>query len=163
MSNQGPLSAPRLFLMCGLPGAGKTTRAKQLEEEHQAVRLTPDDWLEAIHQPAWTRQDHDCLRDPLESLQWSIAERLLELGVNVIIDWGLWGRDERDRLRELAKRFGARVEVQFLNPPHEVLVERLAERRVGCDDLSFCVSDEELDLWSAAFQHPTPDELEIGD
>ena len=154
-----PRSAPRLFLMCGLPGAGKTTRAKQLEEEYQAVRLTPDDWLEAINQPDWTRQDHERLRDPLESLQWSIAERLLELGVNVIIDWRLWGRDERDNLRERAKRFGARVEVQFLDPPREVLVERLAERRRGASDLSFYVSDEELDLWDAGFQRPTAEEL----
>ncbi len=163
MSDSDQPSGPRLFLMCGLPGAGKTTRAKQLEGEHQAVRLTPDDWLRAIHQPDWTRQDHDRLRDPLESLQWSLAERLLKLGVNVIIDWGLWGRDERDRLRELAKRFGARVEVQFLNPPREVLIGRLAERRRGVSDLTFCVSDEELDLWAAAFQHPTPDELEVGE
>ena len=163
MSDQGPLAAPRLFLMCGLPGAGKTTRAKQLEEEHQAVRLTPDEWLAAIHQPGWTREDHDRLRDPLEALQWSTAERLLELGINVVIDWGLWGRDERDRLRELAKRFGARVEVQFLDPPREVLLERLAERRRGATDLSFCVSDEELDLWASVLQPPTPDELEIGE
>ena len=162
MSQQGQVSAPRVFLMCGLPGAGKTTRARQLEEEHQAVRLTPDDWLEAISQPGWTRQDHDALRDPLESLQWSMAERLLELGINVIIDWGLWGRDERDRLRELARRFGAQVQVEYLNPSRELLLERLEERRARCDDVSFCVSDEELDLWADAFQRPTRDELEIG-
>ena len=117
MTGPEPISAPRLFLMCGLPGAGKTTRAKQLEVEHKAVRLTPDDWLAAITQPDWTREVHDRLRDPLESLQWSVAERLLELRVNVVIDWGLWGRDERDRLRERAKKFGARVEVVFLDPP----------------------------------------------
>ena len=74
MSDHRPSSAPRLFLMCGLPGAGKTTRAKQLEEEHQAVRLTPDEWIAAILQPGWTREDLDRLRDPIESLQWGTAE-----------------------------------------------------------------------------------------
>ena len=34
----------RLVLICGLPGAGKTTLAKRLEHELRAVRLCPDEW-----------------------------------------------------------------------------------------------------------------------
>ena len=37
-----------LFLMCGLPGAGKTTMARQLERDRPALRLTPDEWIAAI-------------------------------------------------------------------------------------------------------------------
>ena len=34
---------PTLTLMVGLPGAGKTTRAKELERETGAIRFTPDE------------------------------------------------------------------------------------------------------------------------
>ena len=34
-----------LVLMVGLPGAGKTTRAKELATAHRALRLTPDHWM----------------------------------------------------------------------------------------------------------------------
>jgi predicted kinase len=34
-----------LFLIVGLPGAGKTMRAKSLAAEHAALRLTPDAWM----------------------------------------------------------------------------------------------------------------------
>ena len=34
-----------LFLICGLPGAGKTTLARQLEATHAALRLCPDEWI----------------------------------------------------------------------------------------------------------------------
>ena len=34
--------SPRLILMCGLPGAGKTTLAKRLAEETAALRLSPN-------------------------------------------------------------------------------------------------------------------------
>ena len=107
-----------------------------------------------------------------------MAKRLLELGINVIIDWGLWGRDERDELRKQAKKFGARVEVVFLNPPRDVLLERLAARqtlldpnyyprlrgasgifRVRPEAVENSVLLEELDLWAAGMQNPTPDEL----
>ncbi len=31
--------------MVGLPAAGKTTRAKEIEEARHALRLTPDEWM----------------------------------------------------------------------------------------------------------------------
>jgi len=34
-----------LFLVVGLLGAGKTTRARELAEAHHALRLTPDAWM----------------------------------------------------------------------------------------------------------------------
>ena len=37
-----------IYLIVGLPGAGKTTRAKELEITESALRLTPDDWQMSI-------------------------------------------------------------------------------------------------------------------
>lgn len=52
---------PTLFLMCGLPGSGKTTLAKQLERERSALRLTPDEWLPG-HQDRIMPVDDDSRR-----------------------------------------------------------------------------------------------------
>ena len=79
---------PTLHLMCGLPGAGKTTEARRLEAEFGAVRLTPDDWIHSFNQDHWSRKDIDGLRDPVEAVQKELAARLLSLGVSVILDWG---------------------------------------------------------------------------
>jgi len=40
-----PSMRGKLFVTVGLPGSGKTTRAKELASEFAAVRLTPDDWM----------------------------------------------------------------------------------------------------------------------
>ena len=40
--------APTLFLMVGLPGSGKTVRARELAAERGALRLTADDWALSI-------------------------------------------------------------------------------------------------------------------
>ena len=37
-----------VYLIVGLPGAGKTTRARELEAERAALRLTPDEWQMAV-------------------------------------------------------------------------------------------------------------------
>ena len=92
----------RLIVLCGLPGSGKTTRAKRLEVEMGGVRLCPDEWLPALGTDLW---DH-AARARVEALQWTLAQRLLELGGTVIIEWGVWAREERDTLRLGARARG---------------------------------------------------------
>lgn len=40
---------PNLLLTVGLPGCGKTTAARRFEVEHDALRLTKDDWMKALY------------------------------------------------------------------------------------------------------------------
>jgi predicted kinase len=48
--------------MVGLPGAGKTTRTKELAAEHGALRLSPDAWMI----PLFGESDPGGKRDVLE-------------------------------------------------------------------------------------------------
>src|SRR5690242_20274181 len=110
-----------LFITCGVPGSGKTTVACRLEAEERAVRLTADAWLHELYpneSDAALDTDRPVVerlrwvnahRPPVERLQWALALRMLALGVNVVLDWGLWTRAERDRYRTEAQRRGARV------------------------------------------------------
>jgi predicted kinase len=68
--------------VCGLPGAGKTTLAKALEERLGAIRLSADDWLDALSLDLW---DED-RRARTEALQWTLGQRLLALGVSIVIE-----------------------------------------------------------------------------
>jgi len=80
-----------LFLIVGLPGAGKTVRAKALASEHAALRLTPDAWMI----PLFGDNDADGKRDVLEGRLIWLALDALRLGTSVVLDFGFWGRDER--------------------------------------------------------------------
>src|SRR6185369_7620236 len=89
------VSGPRLIIVCGLPGSGKTTLAKKLESSLHAIRFSADEWMEAL---AINLYDEN-KRSEIERLQWKLAQELLVLGLVVIIEWGTWGRSERDTLR----------------------------------------------------------------
>ena len=151
---QSPNSA-RLIILCGLPGAGKTTRAKQLESRLRAVHLCPDDWLDALSIDLYDEGK----RARIEALQWKLGRQLLALGLTVIIDWGTWGRTERDELRLGARALGAAVELHYVEAPADVLLERIQSR--GRENPP--ITSEALSQWQEVFQAPTPEEMALFD
>jgi predicted kinase len=120
------------------------TTARRLEHEHAALRLTLDEWLQELYPEHWQRAVHpqargdelEHLRAPLELVQWRTALRVLQLGCNVVLDWGLWGREERDRYRMQARAVSARVVLVLLDPPLEELWQRLSARNATPDRLA---------------------------
>ena len=113
------MRGPTLFLAVGLPATGKTTAARRLEVEHDALRLTKDEWMKALY----GEQNPPSASDVIEGRLIEIGLRALELGCNVVIDFGLWGRDERSALRQAAADRGAGVEMHYL----EIVRSRAAE------------------------------------
>jgi predicted kinase len=114
----------RLIIVCGLPGSGKTTRARALEAKLRAVRFCPDDWMESLSIDIYNEE----ARGKLEALQWKLAQELLAPGLLVIIEWDTWARSERDALRLRARELGAAVELHYLFAPPNVLFERIQRR-----------------------------------
>jgi predicted kinase len=149
-----------LFLICGLPGAGKTTLAKRLEQEQQALRLCPDEWITPILKDALDQEELDRLRSPVETLQWGVAQRVLRLGVNVILENGFWGREERERYRLQAEALGAKIELHFLEVSKNELWKRLSKRNAELPAGTFVVTKEQLESWWKLFEPPTLEELE---
>lgn len=146
-----------LLLMCGLPGAGKTTLAKRLEVERCAIRLTPDEWILALGLDPYDEPR----RAVVEDIQWDVARRALELGTSVILDFGFWSRRERDDFRVRASALGVGFEIHFVDAPRSELVARLAARNATAGPGDVLVDAEALDRYISWFEPPAPDELAI--
>lgn len=140
-----------LVLVCGLPASGKTTTASALAIERAAIRLSPDDWMDALGFNLWESE----IRDRVERLQWRLARDLLATGAVVIIEWGTWGRDERARLRAEAGDLGAEVELVLLDPPVEELWRRIQAR----DREEPPITRTDLEEWDRLFERPGDEEL----
>lgn len=153
---------PTLYLMCGLPGSGKTTRAAELEAAGAGVVLNADSWVWQLYPDEADLAARDHRKDLVEQVQWELVERLLACDVNVILDWGLWTRTERDSCRDRARSLGAEVRTVFLDVPLAVLHQRVAERNRDLLPGTFEIAAEELDHWATVFEPPTPEELAGG-
>ena len=145
----------RLIVICGLPGSGKTTLARALEERLGAIRFCPDEWMEALKIDIYDEER----RGRIEALQWELTQAMLARGLMVIIEWGTWGRSERDTLRLGARALGAAVELHFLSAPLDVLFERVQRRRLEDPP----ISREDLAHWANTIQVPTADEMSLYD
>jgi len=141
--------------VCGLPGSGKTTHAKGLESRLRAVRFCPDEWMDALSIDLYDEER----RAKIEALQWKIARELLALGLTVIIEWGTWGRSERDALRLGARALGAGVELLYLSAPVDVLFDRIQRRGLEKPP----IERDDLCRWFDKFQEPTPEEMALFD
>ena len=150
---------PRLILMCGLPGSGKTTNALRLEEEIPALRLCPDDWLADLEIDMWDGG----LRDRLEKRFWMLAQDLLRHGMSVILESGFWLRADRDEKRLGGQALGASAEMIVLDVPFEELVSRLAIRNSDISRGFVVISRDQLGDMVPFFDLPGADELALFD
>lgn len=147
-----------VFLTVGLPAAGKTTRARVLEREHDALRLTTDHWVHALFGPSNPPQ----ARDALEGQLLATALRVAQLGTDVVLDFGVWSREERDAIRHLVADVGARCVLEFCDVSPAEQWERVQRRWRERPHETFAMTVEDLTGWRAQFDVPTVDELHDG-
>lgn len=151
-----PPAGTTLFLMVGLPGAGKTTTARELAAARGALRLTPDEW----HLPLFgTSLTADGKRDVLEARLITVALRVVRLGTSVVLDFGLWSRAERSALRWLAGDAGVACRVVYLPVELDVQLDRIERRRATAGDGTFPMPAADVVVWRARFQAPDAAEL----
>ncbi|KHK99019.1 kinase [Microbacterium mangrovi] len=153
-----------MFLVVGLPGAGKTTRAEELAAAAHALRLTADEWhISLFGNVIGDFQRPGGERWVLEGRLISVALQALRRGMSVVLDFGLWGRDERSALRWLARSAGASCQVVYLPVDKDLQIARIVHRQATAPDETFPMSAADVDRWREQFQAPDAAELDGGE
>ena len=145
--------------MVGLPSAGKTSRARELAATWNALRLTPDEWMI----PLFGQEQPEGKRNVLEGRLIWLALSALRIGVNVVLDFGVWARVERSALRALAASVGATSELVYLQVDEEEQWRRVQARTLTDAATTFAMTKADLERWRPIFQPPDATELESAD
>ncbi|WP_420607908.1 AAA family ATPase [Novosphingopyxis sp.] len=122
------LPAPKAYMIHGFLGVGKTTFAKRLEKEQAAVRFTHDEWMVRFYgndPPAEHFQEY--ARRVFETME-EVWTRCLDLGINVILDFGFWSQAEREYVQSLISRHGGKAVLYRLDCPEDVTWNWIEQR-----------------------------------
>lgn len=141
----------RVIFMCGPAGSGKSTVARQYEQQGMA-RLSFD-------QEAWSRGTTtmplppDVHRDIEDVLRARLVD-LVRAGSDVVLDFSFWSRHMRDEYREIVRPFGVVPETVYLATDRATVLQRICDRAArGGDD--FKISTELAAFYFDHFEVPT--------
>lgn len=149
-----------LHLMCGLPGSGKTVRARHLESTLGAVRLSASEWIADLgHDPADSK-----MRTRVERLQRRTAFQLLAAGRDVIVEHSLWTRRERMLILIAGHAAGHHVTLHYWAVDPETLRAHVERRNLEVAAGTAAPGTSHIDLaqleaWAAMFEPPDATEL----
>lgn len=146
--------------MVGLTGSGKTTVAQALTS-HGFTRLSVDEEVHRLHGRYGVDYPEHTYFERERPVVEAVRERFikeLEAGNDVVLDHGLWRRDERDSWQQAAREAGGHPLVVYLPVDREELLRRLAERNQRDDANALTVTVEALDDFFDRFDPPADDE-----
>lgn len=115
-----------IHLICGFIGFGKTTYAKKLEHELQAVRFTHDE----IMVERYGRSPDDFARKYkiVDDFIKEETAKLVSNGKSVILDYGFWSRDVRRNYYEWALKLTDKVYFHSIVCDLDVAKQRVLKR-----------------------------------
>jgi predicted kinase len=149
----------KVIFFCGKMAAGKSTLARELAGQDNAVLLVQDDFLarlfpgEIVDIPGFMKYSSR-LKDALGPHVCALLSR----GLTVVLDFPGNTRDQRSWFRQLFESADVDHELHFIDAPDDLCKRQLKERSKGYPAGTAWTTDAEFDAITALFEAPALEE-----
>lgn len=121
------MDQPTVYVLCGLPGSGKTTYAKSLEKQG-VIRLTFDEALIDTYGKEFPPEKYEEYRVAVERKLIAKMSEAVRGKRDVVFDQGFWQKAQRNRIIEAIKESGGEYKLLYFNRPHDEVKENIKGR-----------------------------------
>ncbi len=153
----------KVYLICGKICSGKSTYAEQLRVKNNAVLLSTDEITLALF-GQHCGDKHDDYVERTQNYLFNKSLELLEVGINVILDWGFWLKEERDYARAFYNSRNIECEFHYINISDETWKARLHKRNsevLAETTSAYYVDDNLAEKFGVMFEEPNEDEIDV--
>lgn len=153
----------KVILICGKICSGKSTYAERLRSENRAVVLSADEIMLTLF-GLYAGDKHDEYAERTKKYLYDKSLEIMEAGMDVILDWGFWTRDERIFVKKFYSDRNIEHEFHCIDISDKTWKERLEKRNAeilaGAGNAYFV--DENLAAkFESRFEMPDRDEIDI--
>jgi predicted kinase len=152
---------PSVYMLCGLPGSGKTIYSLKLQKKLGIHRFSLDEeYFAKVGNNQQKYRDFP-LEQKIEEEIKTKALKFLQNGQSVIFDHCPWQKARRDKYRAWAKIHGAEVKLMYFKVNKQDLLKRLRTRNKNADKHAQFVTPQMLDDFFERFEEPAGEGEEI--
>ena len=154
---------PKVYLICGKICSGKSTYAEQLRVQNHAVLLSTDEITLALF-GQHCGDKHDDYVERTQNYLFNKSLELVEVGINVILDWGFWMKEERDYARAFYNSRNIECEFHYINISDKTWKARLKKRNnaiIDGETNAYYIDDNLAIKFASIFEVPSEDEIDV--
>ncbi|HBH94615.1 MAG TPA: ATP-binding protein [Ruminococcaceae bacterium] len=152
----------KVILICGKICCGKSTYAKNLRSQNNAVVLSVDEIMLALF-GQYVGEKHDEYCENLQKYLFKKSLELIETGTNVILDWGFWQRDEREEAKSFFERRNINCELHYIDISDQAWAERVKKRNLTTEHgepTDYYIDENLAKKFNSMFEPPSEEEFD---
>jgi predicted kinase len=153
----------KVILICGKICSGKTTYAKNIAKSINAVILSVDELMLSLF-GQYLGEKHDEMVEKTQNYLYKKSVELLSNGLNVILDWGFWTKEERLKAIKYYTNIEIKIEWHYIEIDDIIWKNYLKKRNnaIVNNEQEFYYIDENIaKKFSNIFEEPKPNEIDV--
>ena len=148
-----------LHILCGKMASGKSTLSKKLRDEHNAILISEDTWLEKLYgEEIKVFEDYLKYSKRLKSILFTHIQELLLSDTSVVLDFPANTPTQRAWFRNIFESAKVEHTLHYLDVSDEICKLQLKKRSRDLPEGSKFTTEAEFDMITQYFKAPMDDE-----
>ena len=148
-----------LIFFCGKMGAGKTTLSREIAASIGAIRLSEDEWLEALFpNEIDSFDDYIKFSARLKAILKSHVRNILNSGVSVVMDFPANTVNQRAWFKEIFSNGQIPHKLIYIDASDQICLSQIKSRRIEQPERAKFDTEEVFNQVTSYFEPPSQNE-----